>query len=953
MLRRSLPLVLALTLVSAVGAVGQTVDLTISVTGTGATLPPAGTYTYNVGDAVTVLAYPTDGSGYAFQQWQGDITQPIPLLQFQIEENLSIEAVFVTPGDHSLTLTQSGTGTATIFPGSGTFSYLNNTVAFLRVIPDAGSYFGGWSGDVTGYSDIATLFMDGDKNVDANLTTSGYDLTLSVVGNGQTSPLPGTLPLADGAVVELNAIQVDPDWPFSEWQGDIGGATATDATISVTMDQARNITAVFTESTTYELNLTVSGNGTTVPGAGTYTYASGFEAFLEAQPDPGFVFSGWVGDIGGAEATDPTISVVMDQDRSIEAVFVAADYELSLSVAGTGSVSPAPGTYYYADGAAVQLTAVETDPLWRFDEWQGDIGGADATNPVLDLTMDQDRTVTAVFEQATLSLTVAASGPGTTDPVPGVYPQFDGDTVILMAEPDPGAAFDFWDGDIGAADPNDPELVVTMDMDRSVTAVFATADHTVTISVSGSGTTLPAPGTYGYIDGRTASVQAIPDNDAVAFDGWTGDIVSEFSFISFTVDGDISIEAVFVSSDHVLTVSHAGAGSGMTDPNPGTYGYVDGSIATVVAMPDAGSYFGGWQGDAMGFNPIIDLLMDADKAATAVFESAGYDLTIGIVGAAGGTTDPEPGTYAYADGATPVITATVTNPDWRFAGWTGDIGGADPNTLELGVTMDQARSVTANFEEIPEYTLTMAVNGNGSTSPAIGAYTYTDGEVVTLIATPAAGNSFDGWTGDIGAANPNQLTIEVTMDQDRDITANFSVIVERELVVAVSGDGTTTPAAGTYTYLDGAEVTIGATPDAGWVFDGWTGDIGGADPNVVPLVVTMDQDRNITANFVEEAPAEHSADQDADGDINLSELLRVIQFYNSGGFHCEAGTEDGYAPGPTGDQTCAPHSSDYNPQDWAITLSELLRLIQFYNSGGYYTCETGEDGFCPGTPPIK
>ena len=91
----------------------------------------------------------------------------------------------------------------------------------------------------------------------------------------------------------------------------------------------------------------------------------------------------------------------------------------------------------------------------------------------------------------------------------------------------------------------------------------------------------------------------------------------------------------------------------------------------------------------------------------------------------------------------------------------------------------------------------------------------------------------------------------------------------------------------------------------------------------------------------------HSADQDGDNQISLSELLRVIQFYNSDGYHCEAGTEDGYAPGQ-GDTACAAHGSDYNTQDWYINLSELLRLVQFYNSAGYHTCAEGEDGFCPG-----
>jgi len=51
-------------------------------------------------------------------------------------------------------------------------------------------------------------------------------------------------------------------------------------------------------------------------------------------------------------------------------------------------------------------------------------------------------------------------------------------------------------------------------------------------------------------------------------------------------------------------------------------------------------------------------------------------------------------------------------------------------------------------------------------------------------------------------------------------------------------------------------------------------------------------------------------------------------------------------------RSCPPHSSDYAPDgpDWRIGLTELLRIIQFYNSGGYHYClEAGtEDGFCPG-----
>lgn len=97
-------------------------------------------------------------------------------------------------------------------------------------------------------------------------------------------------------------------------------------------------------------------------------------------------------------------------------------------------------------------------------------------------------------------------------------------------------------------------------------------------------------------------------------------------------------------------------------------------------------------------------------------------------------------------------------------------------------------------------------------------------------------------------------------------------------------------------------------------------------------------------------PQFHSADINKDHRINLSEVLRVIQFFNLGGYHCGIYTEDGYIPGPRQNYNCIPHSSDYNPQDWAINLQELLRLIQIFNSDVYFPCYgESEDNFCIGS----
>jgi hypothetical protein len=94
----------------------------------------------------------------------------------------------------------------------------------------------------------------------------------------------------------------------------------------------------------------------------------------------------------------------------------------------------------------------------------------------------------------------------------------------------------------------------------------------------------------------------------------------------------------------------------------------------------------------------------------------------------------------------------------------------------------------------------------------------------------------------------------------------------------------------------------------------------------------------------------HSADQNANNSINLSELLRVVQLYNSGAYACSPTglSEDGYGltAGPT---HCGSHDSDYrNVPDWVIDTQELLRLVQIFNAGSYQPCVEEEDGFCAG-----
>lgn len=84
----------------------------------------------------------------------------------------------------------------------------------------------------------------------------------------------------------------------------------------------------------------------------------------------------------------------------------------------------------------------------------------------------------------------------------------------------------------------------------------------------------------------------------------------------------------------------------------------------------------------------------------------------------------------------------------------------------------------------PTYGLTMSASG-GTTTPAasITAYDFYDGTIVPILAVPADGNYFTGWSGSIsGITNPTTITMNATSA----VTANFTTSVDLILLTDIS-----------------------------------------------------------------------------------------------------------------------------------------------------------------------
>ncbi len=545
------------------------------------------------------------------------------------------------------------------------------------------------------------------------------------------------------------------------------------------------------------------------------------------------------------------------------------------------------------------------------------------------------------------TLTMIISGLGTTvpggSPAPGTqYSYTTGESIFVMANyTSNGWAFDHWSGDIGTWNPTDQFIRgLVMDQDRTVTAYFVPADWTMTIQLSGNGTTSPPQGAYGFVDGFLAEAIAYPKPGGDAFRQWTGDLFEgmdpqRFDIPPIPMDRNRVLTAEFGPGDYTLTVHEpTGNGTGTLYFSPGVYAFLAGYDISIRAMPSSNSFWGGWIGDVNSLEMDTRFIMDANKEITPVFVSSGYRLTVNHTG--NGLTVPDGG-IGYAAGLNPMIRA-VQSSTGIFDHWSGDIPpGMDPLKPDAFVLMDQDRTLTANFITADWY-VKIQLSGSGTTDPVPGRYWRQEGNVQTLTATPNENWLFYRWSGTLPQeVDPTNPAITLTIDRNLVLTAVF--VTKHIAVPGLTGlslqsaqteldTAGLTQGAFTYTYNPAAPAgqVLQQSPVSGTVVEFGT---------KVDLVVSSGT-RCLCAW--------HSADQNHDNQVGLSELLRVIQLYNSSEYHCASGSEDGFAPGP-GPKECLPHKGDYTPQDWILSLSELLRMAQLYSANTYHTQCDSEDGF--------
>ena len=595
------------------------------------------------------------------------------------------------------------------------------------------------------------------------------------------------------------------------------------------MTADHNISATFAIKT-YTITATAGANGNIAP-SGAVVVNCGADQTFNITADACYEISDVVVDGSSAGAVTSYTFSSVTADHNISATFSVITCTLTVNVtpSGGGNVtvngttpSNYPNSTTWNCGENVTVNAVAAGG-YEFDHWSGDLSGS--VNPT-DITMDSNKDVIAYFSHVgihynlTVNVTPGDGGDINVSGVtPGSYPHSytfnESELVNLTAVPAGGYCFVNWSGDLsGSINPTD----ITMTSDKNVTAHFTpiynltvTSNGCCPINVSGAASgTVSAGGSEtftGIVEGGSVTVSA--DDSAVCceFDSWSD---GKGQIHNITMDSDKSVTAYCSVPSYDLTVDVSPGGGNVTvngttpSSYPNTTTWVCGDNVTVNAVAAGGYEFVSWSGDLSGNATPVNITMDGDKSVTANFEEESkicvsplslpltaapnttVTATYTITNCGGGTLNWDSSNVTYdPNGNMTWLSQNITSGS--LTANASDTVLVTVNTTGLGVgTYNAFITITGSTFVLPiildviptgTYNLTILSTSGGNVSingvtPSSYPNTtvWNASEEVTLCALADVGYSFVNWSGDLSG---NATSVNITMDGDKSVTANF------------------------------------------------------------------------------------------------------------------------------------------------------------------------------------
>jgi 6-phosphogluconolactonase (cycloisomerase 2 family) len=593
-------------------------------------------------------------------------------------------------------------------------------------------------------------------------------------------------------------------------------------------------------------------NGTIVLNPSDGPYDADTEVTVTAEPETGYRFSAWGGDLSGS--TNPT-TLTMTKNYTITATFVeSVSYQLTVNANAGGSIiTPATSPISVESGIATDIEA-QADTGYVFAEWTTIDTGVSfddvyASSTTVTLT-EGDATITANFisDVTTYALTVTDDGNGsvTLNPAGGTYDA--GTDVTLTPSPNTGYLFDSWTGtDSGdVVDNFDGTYTITMNADKTVSAIFGDKyTFAGSYDTTGSALGVDVVGNYAYIADGTNGLVILditdPTNPTLvgsldtAGNAYKVRVVGDYAYVA---DGNSSTDGDF----KVIDIT-----------NPASPTLVDDIVlhdVSDVRIAGNYAYLANWSTGLA----VIDVSDPANITEVASVDTDGAVVGIFVKD-----------NYVYAgDGSMGMKIFDVTDPtNPTLVGTFATIN----YTRTINVIGNTAYLASGSHVEIVDVTnkTNPSLLGSYETTAwsvnAVGDFVYVganDNRLVVLEASTLTAPVFDGDydTTDIArdVLVSGAYIYVAASSQGLVIVNNPNTLTEYTLTVTDDGNGTVMVSPDGGVYYEGTTVTLTPVSDSGYKFDSWTGtnsaDV--TDNSNGTYSIVMNADKSVQATFAED-----------------------------------------------------------------------------------------------------
>ena len=295
--------------------------------------------------------------------------------------------------------------------------------------------------------------------------------------------------------------------------------------------------------------------------------------------------------------------------------------------------------------------------------------------------------------------------------------------------------------------------------DGSSSGGGSTTPSTFKLTTASSNGTITLSPTGPSYDSGTSVTATATAAAGYTFSGWSGACTGTSSTCTVKMSKDTTLTASFTKINVPTYKLTTVATNGSIALSPTGPSYDSGTSVTATATAAAGYTFSNWSGACTGTNSTCTVKMSKDSTLTASFaKSVAPKYALTITAPTGGTIVATPSASSYDSGT---VVSLVARPEYgyKFSGWSGDCSGSD-STCSL--TMNAAHSVTASFgkAEMKKIDLSSSTGGSLTFIPAMASdSTFPFGSVVKVVAVPANGYVFSGWSNSCTGTDTCAITI--------------------------------------------------------------------------------------------------------------------------------------------------------------------------------------------------